>query len=307
MKILITGASGYIGQHLCQHLVAQGHTLYPVVRAPGKKLTDIPITQHHFISDYIDREDYSELFQGIDIYIHLLGHNHQPNEPKNQHAANCQKLHVACFKKLVTACCLNHVKQIIFFSSIHVHGLESKQHPFHPNDKPEPSCIYGQSKWQAEQLLQRATANTPTDYTIIRPPLVYGSNPKGNLHRLKKWVQSGYPVPLAGILHNKRHLVSLDHLVNFTSHCLFNQRAFNKTFLVADKDPVSTADIVENYRNHKSTLVKVPPWLIHMLFNVTNRRLLGKKLLGNLEIDINPLREQLDWEPMPSLLNTIKD
>ena len=169
---------------------------------------------------------------------------------------------------------------------------------------PRTHSPYARSKWEAETGLREITAGSEMDYVIIRPPLIIGHDPRGNLGTLIGAIRKGVPLPLGAVTRNRRDLVSLDTLNDLIATVIDNPRASNQTFLVSDGRAVSTRQIAEELaRLHglSARFLPVPPSLLEASLRLIGKASLASQLCGDLEIDMAHTRGTLNWTP-PSLL-----
>ena len=124
----------------------------------------------------------------------------------------------------------NSVKRFVFLSTIKVNGEETLKDKFFADDKANPTDPYGVSKNCAESGLREIAASSKMEVVLIRPPLVYGPSPKGNLEILAKFINNKIPLPLGSVTTNSRSLVYIGNLVDFIHICTHHPAAVNETF-----------------------------------------------------------------------------
>ncbi len=297
MKIVVTGAGGFVGKPLCAALHEKGYQVIPVVRCEAQAIPCIPLYQHIFIHNCDRKTQWRSVFNGVDIFIHLLACAHKTDGKRKDQERQFQETNVAAFEVMIKAACCAQVKQVLFLSSIKVNGESTPGGAFNVNDIPQPEDSYGRSKHQAEQLLKRLTDGTKTRYTILRPPLVFGCGQKGNLQTLEKITGNGWPLPLGGI-ENKRSLIGIDNLLSVINVCLLNTNAYDQTFLVADEMPVSTSQLISLLSPAYSRCFKIPLKLALISMALCNKKQATKKLFSDLEVDSSYAYEQLGWRPV---------
>lgn len=298
MKILVTGASGFIGRGLCPYLSSLGHEVVPTVRVacglPGEKLVT-------------DEVSFRVALQGCDTVVHLAGRAHVLHDQERAPLEAFRAANVDTALELASRAIGAGVRRFVFMSSIKVNGEETAPGcTFRPDDPPDPKDPYGISKWEAEQGLLEIAQKTGLEVVIIRPPLVYGPAVKGNFASLIKWVKKGVPLPL-GAVHNRRSMIALDNLVNFTALCAdidASPNAKGQVFLVSDGEDVTTAELLRRvakvYRCG-SRLFSVPVGLIRLVARWTGKSSLADRLLGSLVIDDSKARKMLGWTPPVSM------
>jgi lipopolysaccharide/colanic/teichoic acid biosynthesis glycosyltransferase/dTDP-4-dehydrorhamnose reductase len=196
------------------------------------------------------------------------------------------------------------VRRFIFVSSVKVNGeFTVAGQLFRENDEPAPMDPYGISKMEAERGLLQIAAETGMEVVIIRPPLVYGPGVKANFAALIRAVQRGWVMPL-GAVNNQRSLVALANLVDFIIHCTTHPLAANQTFLVSDGMDVSTTALIRSVAHaaeRPARLLSVPLPILQMLGRFFGRANAVARLCSNLQIDISKARNILNWSPLVTL------
>ncbi|SFV63888.1 UDP-glucose 4-epimerase [hydrothermal vent metagenome] len=278
MKVLITGANGFVGIHLTQHLRSQNYEIIPITR---KEIGNIDAQ-----TNWLDK------LQNIDCVIHLANRAHVMKTEANAESL-FEEINVNAFQKLIIDCEKSNVSQLIYLSSIKVNGEITTDKPFNANDIPNPKGAYAISKLKAEKLLQ----NSQLNWTIIRPPLIYGKGVKGNFKVLMKLINKNIPLPLANI-NNKRSLLSIENLVDLITLCIGNKKAYQQIFLASDNKDISTTELIKTIakKNQKSpTLFKFP--LLKLLTTIIGKKTQYNRLTQSLQLDISKTISILNWKP----------
>lgn len=299
MKIMITGATGFIGRHLAALTHQQGHQLVLPSRGNAKTLDAgsavLPLWP---ISDFQSEAAWLAALDGVEVLVHLAGRAHVLNEGSADPAALFHSANVELPLLLAKLAAQRGVRRFVFVSSIGVMG-KARSRPFSSKDEPAPCELYAQSKWAAEQALQQLCAELQLELTIVRPPLVYGPAAPGNFGRLVKLAALPLPLPL-GAVHNQRSFVSVQNLADLLLCCCEHPAAAGQTFLVSDGDDISTTALLRKLRQ----LMGKPAWLVPFPVNWLGRlcRLLGQanmqeKLLDSLQIDQQHTCQTLNWQP----------
>lgn len=301
MKVLVTGASGFVGSALCAYLVAKGHIVRGAVRStPGKPL---PGVEYRSVSDLSVDTDWREALAGIDAVVHCAARVHIMNEASVDPLTAFREVNVKGTACLAEQAVDSGVKRFVYISSIKVNGESTREHPFKADDTPAPEDPYGISKWEAEQDLRELAEKTGLEVVIIRPPLVYGPGVRANFLRLMQGVMSGVPLPL-GAINNRRSMVALDNLVDLIEVCLNHPAAINQTFLVSDGEDISIKALLHRIAvalGRPTRLISVPVsvlWAIARLFGKSD---FAQRLCGSLQIDISKTRDRLNWSPPVSV------
>ena len=215
MKILLTGATGFIGKKLIQELLNKDFELSIILRKKVDYFSDK--VRQFVIGDFAK---YSNELTSIDCVIHLAGKAHVIDKNKASVLDEFRLINTDFTLSLARQAATAGVNRFIFLSSIGVNGNQNTK-PFLESDTPNPQEPYAISKYEAEQGLFKLAKETDMEVVIIRPPLVYGLNAPGNFGRLMSWASKKYPMPLPlGLVSNSRSLVAIDNLVDFIVTCV---------------------------------------------------------------------------------------
>ena len=306
-RILITGATGFIGKALITDLMLRD---YHVVATVRNENSSVPECRQIFVTgDINEKTDWKETLDGIDVVIHLAARVHVMNDSATDPLSEFRKVNVAGTLNLAEQAANAGVKRFIFLSTIKVNGERTqKGSKFRETDPPAPKEPYAISKWEAEQGLLAVAEKTGMEVVIIRPPLVYGPGVKANFRSLVKWVKIGVPLPL-GAVHNKRSFVALDNLVNFIILCIEHPRAANEVFLISDGEDVSTTELLQKIARalgKRSFLLPVPVGLMTFIAGLMGKNDVANRLFGSLQVDCSKARELLGWKPVVSMDDGLK-
>ena len=307
-KILVTGASSFVGQALCSSLLMQGYVIRAAVRS-SDSMEPFGGLDVVVVGEVGAQTDWSAALQGVDCVIHCAARAHVMHEKEADALVAYRAVNVAGTQRLAEQASLLGVRRLVYLSSIKVNGEQTAPgSPFLFSDAPAPEDPYGLSKFEAEQALWAVSAQTGLQVVVVRPPLVYGPWVKGNLLRLLRLVAFGVPLPF-GALRNQRSLVGLSNLVDLLLLCAECPAAANQTFLVSDGEDLSTTDLLRRLGKalHKSScLLPVPSSVLEVGAQLVGKRAVAQRLLGNLQVDISRTREVLDWSPPVSVDEELK-
>ena len=295
MKILVTGANGFIGRALCADLSGQNLHLVPVVRYSS----DVP---NSIVLPSDDAVGWDQALNGCDVVVHLAG---QALAKKNDVSSvlalqhNNVDLSLMLCRRAIRA----GVQRFVFLSSAKVYGeLTKSGESFKEDQSLAPCDPYAASKAEAEQKLMSLAKETGIELVIIRPPLVYGPGVKGNFASMIQWIQKGIPLPLAG-LNNQRSMVAIDNLLSFIIFCSDRQRspkAANQAFNVSDGLPVSTSGLlsqIASVYDTKARLFYIPVGLLEICLKLIAKSAIADRLLGSFVLDDQKSRDLLGWTP----------
>lgn len=307
-NVLVTGASGFVGQSLCAELVRRSSIVRGTFRSIVKTMPPqgvVPV----FVDDVNSQTDWSEALREIEVVVHLAARVHVMRDKATDPLAEFHRTNVEGTLNLASQAASAGARRFIFISSIGVNGSETNTTPFRADSTVMPHSPYAQSKYEAELGLRDLAKKEDMDVVIIRPPLVYGPNAPGNFGMLMRWISRGVPLPLGAVTYNRRSLVALDNLVDLIITCLTHPAAANQTFLVSDGEDLSTADLLRRMGGAMGCPVRLLP--VPSVFLRLGAIALGKpeliqRLMSSLQVDITKTRKLLDWDPPVSLDEGLK-
>jgi nucleoside-diphosphate-sugar epimerase len=304
-RILVTGASGFIGCALCSQLLARGLSVCGITRSLRKFPAGI---QSMTVGEIDDTTDWQDALAGCSIVIHLAARAHVMAETAENPIAEFRRINMDGTLNLARQAAKHGVRRFIFISSIGVNGAETFARPFSAGDLAAPHSPYAISKHEAELALKALAVETGLEVVIVRPPLVYGPGAPGNFSAMMRWLRRGVPLPL-GAIHNQRSLVALDNLVDLIITCLTHPAAANQTFLVSDGQDVSTTELLRRMgkaMNCPAHLIPVPAGLLMQAAALLGKRDMAQRLCGSLQVDIQKTRQLLGWNPPLTLDQGLK-
>lgn len=296
-KVLLTGASGFVGSEIARQLARiEHHIVLAAVRRP----CDIPGYMQGIVRDLGGAVDWTEALIDTDVVIHTAARAHVMNDEVADPLAEYRRINVDGTLNLARQAAAAGVKRFIFISSIKVNGEATPLgRPYDAGAQPAPMDGYGLSKLEAERGLMQLAAETGIEVVIIRPPLVYGPGVKGNLASMIKLLDKGVPLPL-GAIHNKRSLVGIYNLVDLIIRCIDHPAAPTQVILAGDGEDLSTTELLRGIADamgKPARLISVPASLLQLGATLLGREKMAQRLLGSLQIDISKTCELLDWKP----------
>ena len=281
MKLLVTGANGFVGTALCTVLRVRGIAHTAAMRDTVGSIG--PAT------------DWRPALQGCDVVVHLAGRAHQP---AGEDTTALYATNVAGTLRLAQQAAAAGVQRLVFMSSIKAWGeVTLPGQAARESDESHPQDAYGLSKHKAERGLRQISQDTGMAIVIIRPPLVYGPQARANFAALLRAVQRGWPLPL-GAVRNTRSFIGVDNLVDFVLLCAQHPAAADQTFHVSDGADLSTAALVQGMAraaNVKTRLLAVPVGVLKATAWLLGKGEAVQRLTGNLQLDISQARNQLGW------------
>jgi nucleoside-diphosphate-sugar epimerase len=295
-RVLVTGATGFIGSVLCEALAQAGYRVRAALRAD--RAVPIGIAETVVVGDINSTSDWTAALAGVDSVIHTAARAHVLHDravlanlyaETNEHAT----------QSLANAAARSQVRRFVFLSSVKVNGEETTDYGFTALDEPRPQDAYARSKWQAERHVMKIAADSAMEAVIVRSPLVYGPGVRANFLRLIRLVDRGWPLPL-GAVHNKRSLVNVWNLCDLLLHVLRHPGASGRTWMVSDGEDLSTGDLLRRIgraMGKRVWLFPVPVAVLQLCAALAGRRAEIARLSDSLVVDITQTRADLGWVP----------
>jgi nucleoside-diphosphate-sugar epimerase len=288
-RILVTGASGFIGSAASSALAAAGHNVRAASRKPNRTVEQANVEWVE-LPDLAHEVDWSPLVAGMDIVLHLAAIAHRGEAdggdvvPVN-HAATAS----------LAQCCRGHaVQRLIFMSSIGAQTGSAADHIVSENDEPRPVTAYDRAKLAAEEDIRRSGV----PFTVLRPVIVYGPGARANVALLTRIAALPLPLPF-GALRNRRSLVAIENLMQAITFCLGSPQTLNQTFIVADPEPIALADMFAALRHgagRSPMLFPIPPSAIKLLLTAVGRPELWDRI-GRELVASSAKLQQAGWSP----------
>ena len=236
--------------------------------------------------------------EGIDTVVHLAACSRKEAEASDDPVAAYRAVNVVGTEALAQASARNNIRRFIHLSTVKVYG-EGRDTAFIEGDRPVPTDPYGISKYEAESKLREISAETGLEIVILRCPLVYGPGVKDNFLRLLKLVNTSCPLPFS-LVENRRSMIFLDNLIDAVVTCISHSAAAGKTYLVSDKEDVSTPELIRRIAwalGSTARLFSFPPDLIRIAANLVGQSHRITPLLDSFLVDTLKIHSELDWIP----------
>lgn len=297
MKILVTGASGFIASHLIPLLLDQGWYVRGSVRYEHRLKVLPPGVEGVVVGELSPQMDWSLAARGIDVVVHLAArvhfmHDHEVDE--------YERANVDGTRKLAETAAAFGIKRFLFVSSVKAMGEVSPRNtPWTERDDCRPLDSYGKSKLAAESALREVAARTNLEVVILRPPVVYGPEVTANIYRLLQIVDRRWPLPL-GSVKNRRSFIYVGNFADAIVKAIEHPKASGETFLVSDGKDISTPELIKAIARASGKPARIFP-MPTMLLEIAGR-ILGKsdevdRLLRSLVVDSSKIRRLLGWQP----------
>lgn len=299
MRVVVTGANGFIGSALVRRLRDRaGTTVVAALRRP--RTGDEASVEVRAVGDLDERTEWQHALAGADAVVHLAARVHVMRDHAADPLEAFRCVNVAGTRRLAQEAVRLGVRRFVYLSSIKVNGERTAPgKPFRADDPPAPLDPYGTSKLEAERALQEIAAGSSLEVAVVRPPLVYGPGVKANFERMMGWLARGVPLPL-GAVDNRRSMVGVRNLCDLIERCTWHPAARGRTFLASDGEDVSTPELLRRLGHalgRPARLLPVPPVLLRAGLEAVGRGDFATRLCGSLQVDIGPTRAALEWQP----------
>jgi nucleoside-diphosphate-sugar epimerase len=301
--VLVTGATGFIGRHLCRALAAGGARVRALVRDPAARLD--PGIEAAPAAGLHDRDALRRAAAGCGAVVHLAARVHVMNDTAADPLAEFRRVNVEGTGTLLDAAWEEGVRRFVYASSVKAVG-ERSDAPWTEEVEPAPVDPYGVSKLEAERLVRARALERGMHAPVLRFPLVYGPGVGANMLQLFRLVDRGVPLPL-GRVRNRRSLGYVGNVVAAVQGVLATPAAAHETFFVADGPALSTPELVRAIAaalGRPARLLPVPPALLRAMGaagDAVGVRALGSavvhRLLDSLALDVSKLERVTGRRP----------
>jgi nucleoside-diphosphate-sugar epimerase len=286
-RILVTGASGFVGRPLVAALLRAGYEVRAVTHSHVSFPDSVEVVT---VPDFINPINWSPILQGVDIIVHLAGLAHS-RISETAHSKFDQVNWIAT-QRLADAAKDVGIERFIFLSSVRAQVGAYALQTVREKDEPSPTNQYGRSKLAAE----RAVSAAGVPFTIFRPVAIYGPHPKGNMRTMLRLVRTPLPLPA---ISSRRSLLAIQNLIGAILFAFNNPATIGETYLIADSTPMTMTEIFAILRKtQRRSLVTlyVPRAVVRLLLMLTGRSHLWWRLSKNLVVDTSKLKS-VGWCP----------
>jgi nucleoside-diphosphate-sugar epimerase len=298
MRVLVTGATGFVARFVIPALTGRAHEVRAAVRSAGTP----PVPDTVAVGDIGPDTDWGAALAGMDAVVHLAARVHQMNDPPDplRVIESYRRVNVGGTRTLAQAAAAAGVRRMVFVSSIKAVTENSAAGPITGATPPAPTSPYGISKLEAEFALAEVGAATGLETVVLRPPLVYGPGVGANFRQLLALCHRAPPLPF-GAIRNRRSLVYVGNLADAIVRCVEHSHAPGHSFVIHDGAALSTPGLIRalaSALDRPARLFNVPPALLEAALTLLGRREVFERLAASLEVDDSDLRRTLGWQPL---------
>jgi nucleoside-diphosphate-sugar epimerase len=291
MRVLVTGASGFVGRALTQSLSRAGFH----VRAAARDRSRIPVAE--FVEavqmpDLSRQVDWRPLLADVDAVVHLAGIAHVSAKVPDDRYDRVNRL--ATKELALQSSLMPNIRRLVFVSSIRAQNGPSAEHVLTEEDVPQPTDSYGRSKLAAEAFVR----GYGVPFTILRPVVIYGKGARANIAQLVRLARWPLPLPF-GAFRKKRSLLALENMLSAIQFVLERPATAGQTYIVADPLPLSLAEMIATLREARGgspKLVSVPENWVGASMRGLGKAGAWERVGSALTADITKLRDA-GWSP----------
>ncbi|WP_203141760.1 UDP-glucose 4-epimerase family protein [Marinobacter mangrovi] len=301
-RVLVTGASGFVGGALLRRLADDDNveTVAAIRNSSGRIPCADRIVAGCVLGNECTSSGWDDALRGVDVVVHCAARVHIMNDTATDPLDEFRRINVTGTLKLAELAAKAGVRRFVFVSTVKVNGEATRPgEPFRETDTGACQDDYGLSKSEAEAALRTLADKTGMEVTIVRPPLVYGPGVKGNFKSLYRLATSGLPLPL-GAINNLRSLIYIGNLSDFLALLVHHPKAGNDVFLVSDGDDLSTTSLLRCFGQHSGKRVRLfyfPAVALFLLGRMLGRKSVVDRLCGSLQVSIEKAQQRLSWQP----------
>ncbi|MBU2573439.1 MAG: NAD-dependent epimerase/dehydratase family protein [Elusimicrobia bacterium] len=309
MRVIVTGAAGFVGSHLCRSLKAAG-TDVPACAMTPEEQKSLPGGISSHVAGSIDANtDWRGILGKEDVIVHPAARVHVMRESAAEPLNEFRKVNTEGAANLARQAAAAGVKRFVFMSTVGVNGNNSANGSYTENDEPRPHNDYSRSKYEAELQLKQISSETGMEVVILRAPLVYGPGNPGNFLSLLGFVGKGIPLPLASV-RNVKSFLYVGNLTNAIALCCAHPAAAGKAYLLSDGEDVSTPELIRRLSSALGFPARLVPFPLSLMR--FGGRIIGKsaavtQLLGSLVVDSDSIRRELGWDPPFTMIGGLKE
>ncbi|MGY5863527.1 MAG: NAD-dependent epimerase/dehydratase family protein [Candidatus Thorarchaeota archaeon] len=311
MKVLVTGASGYLGGRIISKLLEDEHQVVGMVRSTSN-IEGLPKEVEIKEADLFDIISLEEAVKGIDVVIHLAAYfDFYPRDKELMFKVNIEGT-----KNLMNACVGTDVERFIYCSTTETMG-GIRFPPATEDTELRPDYSYGESKILAEEAIREITADTGLAHIILRPTGVIGEGDLYVMYEVAQELHNGKVFALPRDLSHQFMFIHIDDVVSGFVSSLTPLAALNNTIILCPDESISWEKFVEVMTTEldvKPPRLRVPGFLakfgIAILSPFKNRKKMTffwhmksvDMILSNRVYSNDKAKRLLGWSPQVTMI-----
>lgn len=316
--VLVTGATGFIGRHAVAAIAGQGAQVLALTRGEARFRGDTQLTVR--TGDLLDHASLRGVARGVDTVLHLAGYAHAETADEDTHADLHWRITLEGTRAMLREARDAGVRRFVFVSSVKAAG-EGGPACIDESVKGAPASAYGRAKLAAEELVLATGRESGMQVCVLRLPLVYGLDNKGNIPRMAAAIARGRfpPLPETG---NRRSMVHVEDVVQALVLAATRPEANGNVYYVTDGGVYSTREIYDAIRaalGLPPLRVRMPRWCLRggaWLGDLVQRLTRWhaplnsdtlEKLLGSAWYSSAHIEQELGYRPTRSLADALPE
>jgi len=307
-RVLVTGATGFVGRVLVPALIEAGHAVSVAVRDAAD--VGLPAqVRRHVVPDIGRDSEWRPALEGVDAVVHLAARVHVMSDDARDPLTAFCRVNAEGTAALATAAMAAGVGRFVFVSTSKVMGEKNREGPFRETDAPAPEDAYALSKWAGEKAVLDVCRQGRMQPVIVRPPLVYGPGAKGNMLALLKLCRMAPPLPLAAV-DNRRSLIAVANLADALAVCVRHPKAAGQIYFVSDGEDISTPELVRRLGaalGRPAKLFPMPTAVLRYSALLVGQTAVAGRLIESLQVDDQKIRRELRWTPPVGMVKALGD
>jgi nucleoside-diphosphate-sugar epimerase len=287
-RILVTGASSFVGRAVTTAFAARGHAVRAAVtQIHSTWPSGVDVVQQ---PDLTQPVDWRPLVDGVDQIVHIAGTG------RDADAAQYDSVNRQATAQLAQAAAQAGVSRLVFGSSIRAQCGPAADHALTERDPPAPSDAFGRSKLAAEAAIR----SSGVPFTLLRTVLLYGPDADGPFALLARAAALPLPLPVKDFV-NRRSMLGVDNFISALAFVLSTPATMGETYVVADPGmPPRLADVIATLRKAEGRRTLILPMSMEYIefpLRLMRRTDLWQRIGGNLRVDAGKLIAA-GWRPL---------
>ncbi len=316
--VLVTGATGFIGRHVVAALAAKDAQVVTLARSEARFRGDTHLSVRS--GDLLDHASLQGVAAGVDTVLHLAGYAHAESADDGAHAELHWRITAEGTRAMLREARAAGVRRFVFVSSVKAAG-EGGPACIDESVRSTPASDYGRAKLAAEELVLAAGRESGMQVCVLRLPLVYGPDNKGNIPRMAAAIARGRFPPLPET-RNRRSMVHVEDVVQALVLAATRPEANGRVYYVTDGVVYSTRQIYDAIRaalDLPPPRMRIPRWCLHgaarlgdlvqwlMRWHTPLNSDTLEKLLGSAWYSSARIEQELGYRPTRTLADALPE